>query len=85
MESKITWSIEVLEYSNESETLDSAWKLWPGILAPMFDQEALAKASAVQAKGLESKITWSIEVLEYSNESGGLAPRFGLEAICRPQ
>ena len=30
---------------------------------------ALAKASAVQAKGLESKITWSIEVLEYSNES----------------
>ena len=44
---------------------------------------ALAKASAVQAKGLESKITWSIEVLEYSNESSGLTLRFGLEALAK--
>ena len=44
---------------------------------------ALAKASAVQAKGLESKITWSIEVLEYSNESGVLTLRFGQEALAK--
>ena len=48
-----------------------------------FGLVALAKASAVQAKGLESKMTWSIEVLEYTNKSGGLAPRFGLEALAK--